>query len=294
VLALVASAVLFSTGGVAIKLSALDAPAIVAGRSILAAIALWLLLPRPQRRIHPAALLAAVPYAATMILFVTATRLTTAANAILLQSTAPLYLIVLAPWIVGEWPTRRDLGVVACMLAGMTLLMQGESPATTATAPAPAVGNLVAVTAGLAWALAVVGFRYLALAPPGGKLPGATLIAGNALAASLMLPAALPLPPLPWNEVAILLWLGLGQITLGYLCLGIGVARTSALTTALVLLVEPVLNPLWVYLLQGEQPGPTTLVGGTLILLAAAVQALASAPEPGAADAGPQRPPVAP
>lgn len=213
-------------------------------------------------------MLTALPYAATMILFVTATRLTTAANAILLQSTAPLYLILLAPWLLGERPVRGELAVLACMLGGMMLVAADPTQAS-GSAPVPAAGNAAAAAAGLAWALTVVGFRRFAFAS-GPTIPGATLIAGNAIAAAVTAPFAFPPAALPARDIAIVAWLGAVQIALGYTCLTIGVRSASAMTTSLILLLEPVLNPLWVYCLHGERPGALATLGGAVIVLAAA------------------------
>lgn len=271
-LALVTAAVLFSTGGAAIKLSSLDVPALVAGRSALAAVSFLLFLPARHRRCTASALLTALPYAATMVLFVTATRLTTAANAILLQSTAPLYLILLAPWLLAERLARGELAVLACMLGG--ILLVAADPTHPSGAAAPAAGNAAAAAAGLTWALAVIGFRHLATGSTA-TIPGAALIAGNTIATALTLPFALPLPALPAREIAIVAWLGAVQIALGYTCLAVGVRSASAMTATLILLLEPVLNPLWVYCLHGERPGPLATLGGAVIVLAAAARVVA-------------------
>lgn len=243
-------------------------------RSAVAAAALWLVVPDARRGYRPAALLAAVPYAATLVLFVTATKLTTAANAIFLQSTAPLYLLALAPAVLGEPVRRRDIALLGCMLAGLALVA-ADAPAAVATAPAPRAGNLAGAASGLTWALTVVGLRGVVARDPAARLPGATFVTGNVLAALAAAPAAVPLPPLPLREALVVLWLGVFQIGLGYLLLGSGVRGASAMTTAMLLLLEPMLNPLWVWLLHGEVPGTRAAAGGAVILVATAVQAVA-------------------
>ena len=103
-----AAALLFSTGGAAIKACSLTGWQVAGFRSGVAAVALWLLVPGARRQWNWRTLLAGIFYAATLILFVTANKLTTSANAIFLQSTAPLYLLLLGPLVLRE-PVRREI-----------------------------------------------------------------------------------------------------------------------------------------------------------------------------------------
>ncbi len=270
-LSLLAAAVIFSTGGLAIKLSGLPAWQIVFGRSAIAVATLLALLPEARRGWTVAAIVAAVPYAATMTLFVLSTRLTTAANAIVLQSTAPLYLLLLGPWLLDEPVRRRDLGFLVVMLVGVALVtLDGDTIAP--SAPSPTLGNLIALLSGLAWAFTILMLRRLARAQPGP--PAATLVIGNLLTCLVAAPMALPMGAMPMRDGLPLLYLGTVQIPVAYLLFARGVRSVPALTTSLLMLLEPVLNPLWVWLLHGERPGPTALVGGALVLVATAVRAV--------------------
>lgn len=264
--ALVLAAVLFSTGGVAIKATALDGPAVVCLRSALAAATLFWLLPEARRGWRGQALLAALPYAATLTLFGLSTKLTTAANAIFLQSTAPLWVAALAPWLLRERLRRRDLAFLAVMLLGLlTIVADPSAPAV--TAPAPRRGDVLAAVSGLTWALTLIGLRWAA--PE--TLPGATLVAGNLLAALVTLPAAWPLAMPAARDAAVLLYLGIVQVGLSYVCLAHALRRLPAFEVSLVLLLEPALNPLWVWLILGERPGPIALAGGLILIGATAL-----------------------
>jgi drug/metabolite transporter (DMT)-like permease len=270
-LSLLAAAVIFSTGGIAIKLSGLSAWQLVFGRSAIAVGTLLVLLPEARRGWTTAAMVAAVPYAATMTLFVLSTRLTTAANAIVLQSTAPLYLLLLGPWLLDEPVRRRDLAFLVVMLVGVALVTL-DTEAIAPTAPNRVLGNVIALASGLAWALTILTLRRLARAQPGP--PAATLVFGNLLTCLVAAPMTLPFGPVPVRDGLALVYLGTVQIPVAYLLFARGVRGVPALTTSLLMLLEPVLNPLWVWLFHGERPGPTALVGGGLVLVATAVRAV--------------------
>ncbi len=257
-LQVLAAALLFSTGGAAIKAAELSGWQIASFRSGIAAVVLMLAVPAARRIADPRTLAVGVAYAVTLVCYVLANRLTTAANTIFLQSTAPLYILFLAPWLLGERLRRRDLLLMAAIAAGLVLFFVGLD-APVATAPAPLPGNLLAATAGVSWALVVVGLRAFGR----GR-------AGNLLACLGTLPLALPVASGPAGPAAgdwaIVVYLGTIQIGLAYLLLTAGLRRVPALETSLLLLVEPVLNPLWAWWLHGERPTGWALVGGALIL----------------------------
>src|SRR5215210_2334918 len=150
-LQLLGAAFLFSTGGAAIKAADFTGWQIASFRSGIAAVALWLMTPAARRGWTWQAALVGVAYAGCLTLFVLANRLTTAANTIFLQSTAPLYLLVLAPWLLKEPVRREDLGFMLIVAAGLALFFVGvEQPRV--TAPDPERGNLLAVASGFCWA----------------------------------------------------------------------------------------------------------------------------------------------
>lgn len=274
-LRLVAAAALFSTGGAAIKATTLSGWQVASFRSGIAALVVLLLVPAARRGWSPRVALVSLVYAATMVLFVVANKTTTAANAIFLQSAAPLYVLVLAPLLLRERARRLDLVTMVAIAAGLALVLVGLPPAAT-TAPNPALGNAVAVASGVAWALTLIGLRWLSAGPGGGDATLATVVGGNALACLLCLPLALPVAgatALDWTVVA---YLGVFQIGLAYLLMTRGIGGVPALEASMLLLVEPALNPIIAWLVHDEAPGLLPTLGGTLILAATVSRAWAA------------------
>lgn len=271
-LLLLAAAVLFSTGGAAIKATTLASWQVACFRSGVAALALVALLPAARRgwewRIWPVA----TAYAATLTLFVLANKLTTAANAVFLQATAPLYMLVVGPLLLKERVRLGELRFMAVAAAGMTLFFMGtERPV--ATAPDPAAGNLLAAASGVTWALIIAGLRWLGRRAASGAHSMAPVVAGNLLVFVVCLPMALPVRRFAAVDVAAISYLGVVQIGLAYVCMTRGMREVPALEASLLMLTEPVLNPVWAWLLHGEQPSRWALAGGALILAATALHA---------------------
>jgi drug/metabolite transporter, DME family len=269
-LQLVAAAVLFSTGGAAIKATTLTGWQVAGLRSAIAALALGLFLPGAVRSIRPRTVLVAVAYAATLILFVTANKLTTSANTIFLQSTGPLYILLLAPWLLRERTRGLDFAVMLAVGAGLALFFIGTDQPVR-TAPAPFEGNVLAALSGFTWALTLMGLRWMVADPRGGSVGGAVVL-GNVIAALFCLPKMLPLgaPVLAdWLAIA---YLGLFQIALAYAMVTWAVPHVPAFEVSILLLVEPALNPVWSWLVHGERPGPWAIAGGVLILSASTLR----------------------
>jgi drug/metabolite transporter, DME family len=267
-LLLLATALLFSTGGVAIKACSLGSWQVAGFRSGVAALAVFALLPAARRGLSWRVLPVATAYASTLILFVTATKLTTAANAIFLQSTAPLYVLVLGLVLLHERVRRSDLAFGAAVALGLGLFFAARQGAL-ATAPDPERGNLLALLSGVAWALTIVGLRWLGKRSGGGAI--ATVAVGNVIACLISLPAALPIPDSRWTDWLLIAYLGLVQIGLAYYCLTRAIGHVPAFEATTLLLLEPALNPVWVWLVQGERPAALALVGGAVILSATLV-----------------------
>lgn len=275
-LQLVLAAALFSTGGAAIKATTLDAWQVASFRSGIAALAVLLLVPAARRGWSVRVALVSVVYAATMVLFVTANKTTTAANAIYLQATAPLYVLVLAPWLLREHARRADYLAMATIAVGLVLVLGGHPPAA-ATAPDPALGNVLGALSGVSWALTLLGLRWLGTGEAGGNATLATVVGGNALACLVCLPFALPVVGAGVVDWAVIGYLGVFQVGLAYLLMTRGIRGVPALEASMILLVEPALNPVWAWLLHGEAPGLLSVAGGVLILSATVVRARASA-----------------
>jgi drug/metabolite transporter, DME family len=261
---LLGAALLFSTGGAAIKAADFTGWQIASLRSGIAALALLLMVPAARRDWSPRAALVGAAYAGCLVLFVLANRLTTAANTIFLQSAAPLYILVLGPWLLKEPIRRQDLGFMLAVGAGLLLFFVGtEQPA--ATAPDPGLGNVLAVASGLCWALAICGLRWLGSTPGHGS-PVAAVVLGNLVAFLVTLPMALPLASHALPDWALIAYLGVFQIGLAYVLVTAAIRVLPALEASILLLLEPVLNPVWAWVVQGETPGAWALLGGALIL----------------------------
>ena len=268
-----AAAVLFSTGGAALKTQPFTALQLSGLRSGIAALAL-LLWVGGRLRVSPRTLAGAVAYAATVTLFVAANTLTTAANAIFLQSSAPLFLVILAPLLLRERLRRRDIPFLIAVALGMWLAFTG-SPRASLTAPDPPAGNLLALISSFTWALTLVSLRLMERDPDqqGGGL--SVVVLGNLLASVVALPSLLTWPTAGAGNWLAVLYLGVVQIGVAYVCLTAAVRHLPAIEVSLLLLLEPVLNPIWTWIVHGEQPGWAVVLGGATILAATAVHVLA-------------------
>lgn len=330
-LAIFGSALLFSTGGVAIKWIAFGAWQVAAIRAAVAALAVWWLVPGPVTMRRTAVVLTGVAQGSSMLLFAIANKLTTAANAIFLQSAAPLYIPILATYVLGERTTKRDLAAMAGIAAGLLMFFAGAEPAT-ATAPNPRLGDIVAVASGVAWACTVVGLRYLARensidpdraneealvpdawiqvsasaetieAEPESAGPGpdrsasratasigaprapasagsgaakGALLWGNIFVVAIALPMAWPFAQTSATDWTLLVYMGVAQVALAYRLLVRAVARVPALEASLLALFEPVLNPLWAFLLLGETPSAWAFAGAATLASVTIVRAAA-------------------
>jgi DME family drug/metabolite transporter len=268
-LQILGAAVLFSTGGVAIKMSTLSGFEVAGARSAVAAITLWIMLPTWRRFWRPRALLVGSCYASTFVFFVLATKYTMSANAIFLQSTSPIYVLLLAPRLLGEKNRRIDYVVAMLLMIGLGLFFVEVEPATH-TAPNPVVGNLIAIAAGVSLALGLMGLRWLGREGlvEGEDQSGAAALAGNVLATLVCLPFMRFTSSVQGFDVFLIVYLGAIQIGLAYWILTRGLRRVPAVEVSLLLLAEPVLNATWVWIVLGEEPGFWSLVGCALILIA--------------------------
>lgn len=276
-LQLAAAAVLFSTGGAAIKLAQLTGWQVLCFRAAIALVAILILIPESRRGWSRRTALVGVGYAATTTLFVLANKNTTAANTVFLQNTSPLFIVALGPWLLAERVTRRDVAYMAVLGAGMALFFAGL-PGRFATAPHPLLGNALAAGSALTWALTVVGYRWLARQ---GVSIAAAAVAGNFLACLWSLPLALPVGPTQPGDWLTIAYLGVFQLGVAYVFLSQAIPRVTALDASLVLLIEPVLNPIWAWWLHGETLTLAALAGGAIIL-AATVRRLRRDARPGA------------
>jgi DME family drug/metabolite transporter len=289
----IAAATLWSTGGVGVKVAVAE-PMVIAGlRSVFALVFMTVVLAIGLGKSgaglaivtallrRPLVWAAAASYALMVVCFVLAARRTTAANAIFIQYTGPVYVAMLGGPLLGERVTRRDLFAIAGCLVGMALTFGGEFGG------GRAAGNVLAVVssfgfAGLPLLLRLDQKRLLSTDDPGaarvaGHAPLVAMALGNAIAALVALPAMLAHPVS--GDTASRTWLvlaalGFFQIGLPYVLYATAVRRLRALESSLLATVEPVLAPVWVVLATGETPTPLAIAGGAMIVLSVAAQAV--------------------
>jgi drug/metabolite transporter (DMT)-like permease len=254
---LLSTALCWSLGGVLIK--SIDWPpmAIAGGRSAIAIPMILLCSGRPRFTVSRAQIGGALGYAATVVLFVFATRMTTAANAIFLQYTAPIYVALIGRWYLGERASRIDWLVIAVALAGIALFFVDRLTVSGLW------GNIIALGSGLAFALVALFLRKEKAGSP-----VASIVLGNVIVALAGAPFIFQAPSLGEEGLWRLGLLGTVQLGLPYVLYATAIKQVSALEATLIPLLEPVLNPLWVMLALGERPGPWAIVGGLLVLSA--------------------------
>jgi drug/metabolite transporter, DME family len=271
-LELVAGAALFSTAGAAIKACALTSWQVASFRAGVAALAVLCFVPAARRGFSARAALVGVAYAVTVVLFVQANKLTTAASTIFLEATSPLYIVLLQPLLLRERVPARDLGAMAALAAGLALVLLG-APEAGPTAPNPALGNALAAVSGCTSAFMMVGLRWLARDKDddAGAAPAAVVL-GNLFAFAAVLPMALPVAPARPADWTLVVYLGVFQIGVAYALLLSALRHVAALEASLLLFVEPVLSPIWAWLFHGEKPGSWALAGGAVILATTAVR----------------------
>ena len=262
---LLLTAVLWSTSGLFIKILHLHPLSIFSARGIVASVVFFIWLRRLPLRITPFLAAGALGYIGAQFLFILSTRLTTAANAIFLQYTAPIYVVIFGFWLLRERPQRLDWIAMAVIFAGM-LLFFGEGLTLEGL-----YGNLAAVLSGVALAIMIVSTRAQKASHP-----AQNFLIGSCLGGLIGLPSVFQET---WSlaDAAIIAYLGIFQTGLASALYSIAIRHVPALESNLILTLEPVLNPLWVFLAIGESPSLLALIGGAVVLGAIAVRAVAGA-----------------
>ena len=253
---IVATAVLWSFGGLLIKFIPWDAMTIAGLRAVFAGAVTAIYMRRPRITMNKPVILGALSLSATTILFVFANKLTTAANAIVLQYTAPVFVMIMAVVFLKQRINALDVGSVIVVFAGITLFFFDK------LAPTALLGNVLAVLSGVAFA-GVFFFNKM-----DGAKPIEAMLLGHIINVVVALPfiaANVTLEPVAWGMVALL---GVFQLGIAYVLFSIGIKHTPPISASLISTLEPLLNPLWVLLFVGERPGVWAIIGGTVVLMA--------------------------
>ena len=270
---------LWSTGGLFIKSTTIDAYQVTFFRSLFAAVTVLILTRKDGLKIDAFGVFNSIVYALLLFLFVWATKKTTAANAIFLQYTAPIYILILAPFVIGEKFHIRDLITVVIVLAGMSLFFVGQLRLEDYQ------GNIAALFSGIFLGLyimllkhpKVVGKPQLVTgANYKPKNPAIAVIYGNFLLAAVTVPSGITALPvmtsMDWFAVS---FLGIVQIGISYILFIKGVrGGTRPLDASLIGFIEPLLNPVWVFIFVGERPSQWALLGGAIIITAIAAHSI--------------------
>jgi len=266
---LIIAAVLWSSGGLLIKLVAWNPLAIAGGRSVIAALVILAFRRRMRLTWSAAQVGGAVCYAATVILFVMATKWTTAANAILLQYTAPIYVALLSYWLLRERITRSDLAAIAATFGGMILFFLDD------LSGGGIAGNIIAILSGFAFA-----GTALCLRKQKDGSPIESVFLGNVLAFLIGFPFMFQSLPGASSWFGLIL-LGVFQLGCSYILYAEAMKSVTALEGILIPIIEPILNPIWVFLILGEMPGRWAVLGGAIVLASITLRCLKALRENG-------------
>jgi DME family drug/metabolite transporter len=256
-----AAALLWSTGGLFIKWTTLSGFELSFSRSLLAGITIAFFTKHEGFGLNRVMFAASVLYAILLITFVLATKETTAANAIFLQYTSSVYVLILEPIVYKEKFRARDLITVAVCVGGMALFFVGQ------LRPQDVTGNILALVSGLCFALYFLLLRH----PRAREVNRASsVIYGNLIAIILTAPwGVAALEHMTTHDALSVTYLGVVQLGIAYALFTTGMAQgVRSLDSSIICYIEPVLNPVWVFLVLGEKPSRWALLGGTIIIAA--------------------------
>jgi drug/metabolite transporter (DMT)-like permease len=262
ILYIVIAATLLSTGGVILKFVDMNPMAIASSRGIISAIVVWLYLKKPNFTFSKPQIIGAFSYAMMVTGFIVANKLTTATNAVVLQFTAPIWIVILGVWILKEKASWYDIVSIFIVSAGMILFFIDDVGGGTLA------GNIVAIFSGLALAGSTIGMRMQKEGSP-----VETTLLGHIITVIIGLPFLFSVNFTITNIIGILL-LGIFQLGIAYILYATAVKYLTALEVILIMFLEPILNPIWVMLIHGETPSKFSLIGGTIIIVTVALRSI--------------------
>jgi drug/metabolite transporter (DMT)-like permease len=252
---LAATAVLWSFGGILIKLVNWNPIAIAGMRSAIAALLLLIIIKKPTWNWNKAKVGGTIAYVSTVILFVMANKATTAANAILLQYTAPVYIAIFGRFFLDEKTEGMDWFFISIIIGGMVLFFIDD------IGGGSLKGNILAILSGIAFAFNVIFIRMQK-----DDNPIESIFWGNVFTAIIGIPFMFTSFPDAKSWTGLLL-LGVFQIGMAYFLYAKAIKNVTALEAVLIPVIEPILNPIWVFLFVGEIPGKWSLIGGIVVIM---------------------------
>lgn len=255
IIAIVIAALLWSTGGLFIKLISLNAFQLSFFRSIFTTLTLLALFRTKTFVFNKFTLINGLFYAGILILFVIATKLTTAANAIFLQYTAPIYVLILEPILLKTELKKINVISVIISFLGMTLFFVGE------LSPSHLEGNIVALISGLCFAGFLLGIRK---SSDEFRIP--SIFLGNILIILICSFSITNELKISLDDFFMVAYLGIFQIGFAYAVFTYSIKRIEGIEAGLIAMIEPVMNPIWVFIGYGEKPSSFAILGGLIIL----------------------------
>jgi len=257
------AALLWSSGGLFIKLISFSAMQLSFFRCSIAALTFALIFKKQILLVNKLSIINSAIYAVVLISFVIATKTTTAANAIFLQATAPIYVLIFEPLINKTRYERINIITVGVCVLGMILFFVGKLE------PGHLEGNLVALISGITFAAFFLGMKR-----NDQKYQQSSIFWGNILVALICIPFLSSLNMIYFSDLWMVSFLGVFQIAVAYAFFASGLKRIIAVEASIISMVEPVLNPVWVLIGYGEIPSVTAIIGGLIILTAIIVRSL--------------------
>lgn len=267
ILIMVLTSILWSSGGILIKLVDVGPLAVSGLRSLIAAAIIYIYLRKPKFTWSLYQVLGGAAYASMAISFVAATRLTTAANAVMLQYTAPIYVAILGSLILKEKVGTKDIIAIVITFAGIIMFFADSFTA------GKLGGNILAIVSGFCFALFIVCTRQQKEASP-----METILLGNIFTAIVCIPFMVGIQYGLGSIIGITL-LGIVQFGIPYVLYGIAIKHVRALDAVMIAVIEPILNPLWVFIFMGERPGGWAVLGGIIVLAAITLKSIQTVAE---------------
>jgi drug/metabolite transporter (DMT)-like permease len=268
ILAMAGTAFLWSIAGLFIKVIDWNPIAIAGSRSLIASMVILIYLRHPKIHLSFAQVAAAVANAATMLLFVSANKTTTATNAIVLQYFAPISTVFISALLLKERARVEHIVALPLVVGGMILMFLDE------LGGGRLLGNVLAFMSAITFSFY---FVFMRMQKDGSPLESILLSHWLTAGICVVVSFFLPWPHVTSNALAAIGVLGIVQIGLSAILLSIAIKRVSAVQANLIAVIEPVFNPIWVFFAIGEAPGTVALIGGGIIIVAVTVTSIISA-----------------
>ena len=263
IVAIVLAAILWSSGGLFVKLITLTPMQISFFRCSIAAITFAVMFRKKILQYNPLTFLNSFFYAGVLIFYVIAMKTTTAANAIFLQSTAPIYVLIFEPLFNNTKYQKSNIVTIIICFLGMILFFMGD------LTPGQLEGNIFGLMSGILFAAFFLGMKR-----NDKRYQQSSIFWGNILVSVICLPFIFSIEQLNFSQIWMVSFLGVFQIAIAYAFFSYGLKKVMAVEASIIAMIEPVLTPVWVFIGFGEVPATTAIIGGIIILTAISIRTL--------------------